>query len=303
MAQPMNSAQLCFQNAGRTFRFQLDYPHPGEIHTGHRFGNYQVDPAGKTFDGGEYQIRDEVLDVDIPDDHRIFSVQGFHVGRDPDTGAIRMASYCLQLKGWQLVADLAADFSSGTLYLRQEIDELNPNPLHAPMRDHLFHNRFAALDIAICHGSHVDYEGRSLVFIAKSGTGKTTTGLLWQDAGYRLLNDEKNLLFVRDDTAFAATSFWHGSYPLTIPGEQPLAGIFLLVQAPENKLVAVPPARAVARLLANTFSERYHKENFQRVIAAYTEVVERVPVFELHCTPDQRAVEIVKRELALSPQD
>lgn len=299
----MATAQLCFQNAGHTFRFQLDYPYPEKIETGHRFGNYQVDPEGQVFDGGEYHIRGDVLPVDIPEDHRIFSQNGFHIGRDPETGAIRMASYCLQLKGWQLVADLSADFSSGTIYLRQEIDGKDPNPLHIPMRNHLLHNRFAALDIAICHGSHVDLDGRSLVFIAKSGTGKTTTGLLWQDAGHRLFNDEKNLLFVRDDTAFAATSFWHGSYPITFPGEQPLAGIFLLVQAPENKLVPVPPVRAVARLLANTFSERYHKENFQRVIDTYTAVVERVPVFELHCTPDQRAVEIVKRELALSPQD
>jgi len=296
-------AQLCFQVAGRTFRFQLDYDYPDEIRTGHRFGNYQVDPAGQVFDGGDYQIRADVLPVDIPEDHRIFAEDGFHIGQDPHTGAIQMASYCLQLRGWQLVGDLSADFSSGTIYLRQEIDGLNDNPLHIPMRDHLLHNRFAALNIAICHGSHIDYEGRSLLFIAKSGTGKTTTGLLWQDAGYRLLNDEKNLLFIRDNTAFAATAFWHGSYPITIPGEQPLAGIFLLAQAPENKLVPVSPVRAVSRLLANTFSERYHKENFQRVIDTYTAVIERVPVFELHCTPDQRAVEIVKRELALAAKD
>jgi len=297
------AANLCFQVAGRTFRFQLEYPAPEEIFTGQRFGNYQfVPPAGQIFDGGDYIVRDELLPVEIPEAHRIHVEDGFHIGCDPETGAIRMASYCLQLKGWQLVADLSADFSTGTIYRRQEIDELNPNPLHYPMRNHLFHNRFAALDIAICHGSHIDYDGRSLLFIAKSGTGKTTTGLLWKDAGHRLLNDEKNLLFVRDDIAFASTAFWLGSYPLTIPGEQPLAGIFLLAQAPENKLVPVPPARAVARLLANTFSERYHKENFQRVIGAYSAVVERVPVFELHCTPDQRAVEIVKRELALTAQ-
>lgn len=292
---------LCFRFAGKQFRFALDYDHPPSINLGHFFHLYQVHQASGSFDG-DYVVSDEQISIQRPPSPEILFEYSwfFFVAQAPESGRILMGTCSVPGSPWILQADLAPDFSSGTIYLKREANgELAENFLDFPLRDHLMLNRLSSLDIPVCHASHVDYEGRSLIFMGPSGMGKSTAAWQWDAAGHRLLNDERNAMFVNDTgVAMAATTPWRGSHPETEIACQPLAAIFLLAQAPENRLVRVSPIRAISRLSANTFSFHYHKDLFQRILGAFGEIAARVPVYELHCTPDQRQVEAVKRTLA-----
>ena len=200
---------------------------------------------------------------------------------------------------WQLRARLREDLSEGDLWLgTREGGSDNRYPLEFPVRPLLVYNLLASHGVCVLHSSQVDLGRRSILFTGKSGAGKTTQGALWREAGYPTLNDETNLLFVNaDGAAMAASTPWNGDYGRVTPSVQPLAGVFLLNQAAEDVAIRQDPLHAAMRVMSNTFSQRTHKEHFERVMDVFGRIAERAPVFELRNTATRRTVEVVLEAL------
>jgi len=225
------------------------------------------------------------------------------VARDPDGDGWVIGSPYGNPTAWQLRGRITADFSSGTLYTGLlDSGEHNPYPLEVPIRPMVVFNLLAEHGIGVLHSSQVDLGGRSILFSGHSGAGKTTAGRIWREAGYPTLNDEMNLLYLEDGVAMVASTPWNSDYVKVTQSAQPLAGVFFLRQTPDNRAEPIQPVRATSRLLANSFSQRAFKAQFETVMGVFGELSFQVPVFELHNTADTRTIAVVKQALDASTQ-
>lgn len=156
--------------------------------------------------------------------------------------------------------------------------------------------------VLLFHGSCLEVDGRAFLFAAPSGTGKSTHAALWlQELGdrARYLNDDKPLLrFGITESPDGSRSFdgsvvaygtpWDGKHRRSSKGCAPLAGIFLLSQAPENAVAPAPAGDAFAKLFQQSYRPR-EAAGLQLSMALAARLVSSVPVWHLECLPNREA--------------
>ena len=79
--------------------------------------------------------------------------------------------------------------------------------------------KLCAYDIFLLHGSAIAVDGETYIFIAPSGTGKSTHTALWRKAlqgqhDIVMVNDDKPLIQVTKNGVFACGTPWSGTYGL-----------------------------------------------------------------------------------------
>lgn len=143
----------------------------------------------------------------------------------------------------------------------------------------------------LMHAASVVRGGEALVFTGASGAGKTTLSRL-APPGTAVLTDEVSYLR-RDGAGYSA----HGTPfagELARPGENtraPLAAIYLLHHAAENRVEPVAAAVAARAILSNVLFFAEDPVLVKAVFAAALELAERVPVRRLGFVPDARVWE------------
>ena len=88
--------------------------------------------------------------------------------------------------------------------------------------------RMLEYDTLLMHGSAVAVDGRAYLFVASSGTGKSTHTRLWREhfgARAVMVNDDKTLVRVKEDSVTVCGTPWDGKHRLSTPIEVPLAAI------------------------------------------------------------------------------
>lgn len=151
----------------------------------------------------------------------------------------------------------------------------------------------------ILHASYIEVNGRAVLFTAASGTGKSTQAALWEKhRGAVICNGDKTGLRVRDGVLYAYGLPFCGTSGICHNVTLPVAAIVALSQAPENHVTRLTPAVAAQTVMANVYADRYIPEEWNRILNLTLDVVSRVPVFHLACTPDERAVEILEKYLS-----
>lgn len=111
-------------------------------------------------------------------------------------------------------------------------------------------------DTLLIHGSAISVDGRAYLFIAPSGTGKSTHTRLWREHfGHRALmvNDDKPLIKIEDDVVYACGTPWSGKHRLDNNVMVPLAGICFLARADKNLIEKLRAEDAYEYLLRQTF--------------------------------------------------
>jgi ABC-type glutathione transport system ATPase component len=110
----------------------------------------------------------------------------------------------------------------------------------------------ARREAVIIHASSIVEDGKALVFIGHSGAGKSTISAIAESVRMNVLSDDRTILALRDGTVFAAGTPWHGSQLSGRPESVPVAAIFLLEQADEDRAIAMEPSRAFAEVIVRS---------------------------------------------------
>jgi len=138
----------------------------------------------------------------------------------------------------------------------QDILKANVNGV-GPMEAELY-----AMNIPLCewlpshdrltmHGVALEYNGKSYIFTAESGTGKSTRAFLCQqllgkdsDGKWRatIINGDKPILWFRNDRVLACGTPWSGKEGLQANRCVPLGGIFLLQRLEDAPSDSIPAA-------------------------------------------------------------
>jgi len=199
---------------------------------------------------------------------------------------------------WRLAAMVAKDFSSGTLYRGIVRPDL---PLHHPHDRLIILGMLAHLAGGVVHCSCVLDRGRALLFVGRSGVGKTTIARIWRDVGATILNDERNIIRIEDGVPLAGSSPWHGEENQVSPLHAPLAGVFFLRQAAENSVSECKPAEAVTSLFTSTLVPVFIPSGPALILQSWNALFERTPAHNLAFTPDHRVVDVCRDVISNGP--
>ena len=154
-------------------------------------------------------------------------------------------------------------------------------------------------DVLLFHGSCVAADGEGYLFIAPSGTGKSTHTRLWRELlGERavMVNDDKPLLHVSDAGVTVYGTPWDGKHRLSRNIAVPLRAVCVLERAAENRIAAISPVEAFPFLVRQSY--RYESEaDERRALALLERLTQHVGLYRLGCDQTPAAAELAWRAM------
>lgn len=154
--------------------------------------------------------------------------------------------------------------------------------------------------VAAVHSSVIVKDGRAVMFLGESGTGKSTHTRLWREniEGATLLNDDSPLIGFADGKPTVYGSPWSGKTPCYKNEQYPLRAIVRLSQAPHNKIRRIKGVAAIGALLpslppAFAFDEGLKEMMFEIL----SRVLASAEVYHLECLPNADAAKVVHQTL------
>lgn len=151
--------------------------------------------------------------------------------------------------------------------------------------------------IFLLHGSAVAVDGEVYIFVAPSGTGKSTHTALWRKLlvplGHEvvMVNDDKPLIRVADGRVFACGTPWNGAHRLSENVSLPVKAICVLERGTSNCITEITSAQAFAALYRFSFRPKDHGST-DLVLGMLEEVMRCVRFYRLKCDISTEAAEI-----------
>lgn len=146
--------------------------------------------------------------------------------------------------------------------------------------------------MSFVHSSAIVYNGRAVLFLGESGTGKSTHASLWLDnvSGSHILNDDSPVLSTASGMPIVYGSPWSGKRPFHIQCHFPLAAVVRLSQAPHNSMRRLSVPAALAALQPSLPPALMQHEAFaDKLIDIISDTISAVPVYRLECLPNADA--------------
>lgn len=152
--------------------------------------------------------------------------------------------------------------------------------------------RTAELSTLEMHASVVENGGKAYLFLAKSGTGKSTHSRMWLKniPGSHLLNDDNPIVRVLPDgTVMAFGSPWSGKTPCYHNEAYPVGAMVGIKRAPYNRITRLNTINSYAMLYSSTSGLKFDGKMSDELHFTLCEVVKKVHCFTLECLPDAQA--------------
>ena len=133
------------------------------------------------------------------------------------------------------------------------------------------------------HASVIEKDGKALIFLGKSGIGKSTHSKLWQEfvPGCSLLNDDEPIIRIMNDgTIKVFGAPWSGSTPCYRNASADVTAFVHLHQSAENRLTKQNGVESFTSLLQSTA---------MRNLRCYRQCIRQLP-----SVPASRRIEILR---------
>ena len=187
------------------------------------------------------------------------------------------------------IADVNSDFTEVDAFLRWD-DRYVSLALSSMLR--IVYSQAVLPHSAVSlHASVVVNDGKAVLFMGKSGTGKSTHSRMWLQniEGCTLLNDDNPVIRIVDGKAYVYGTPWSGKTPCYKNQNVPLKAVVRLSQAPYNKVERLIPLKAYASLMPSCSCMRWDRKSTDRLHAAVEKVIMNTGCWHLECLPDADA--------------
>lgn len=221
-----------------------------------------------------------------------------------ETSVDDMGVVCLYRNSEGYYFDLAYDMaSSGRMYADRyfreavaviDFSDIKAGHVLTSFLRILYSQAILFKDAVSMHASVICYNGEAVMFMGKSGTGKSTHSRLWLDnvLGCFLLNDDNPAVRLEGDGPVVYGTPWSGKTPCYRNEGYPLRGIARLQQAEHNICVPKTEVEAFVELLPGCSVIRYDKALYDRLCSILVSLAEKTMVARLECLPDSNAVNV-----------
>ena len=145
------------------------------------------------------------------------------------------------------------------------------------------------------HTSTITCEGKAILFLGESGTGKSTHTRLWREhiEGAVLLNDDSPIIRIIDGKPWVYGSPWSGKTPCYKNESYPLAACVRLSQAPYNQIKKLSVTQGYGALHPSCPPNfAYSDELYDYISDFLSSLLSVVPVYHLACLPDAAAARL-----------
>ena len=164
------------------------------------------------------------------------------------------------------------------------------------------YSRLAYCQTIFVHGALVqDPELGGLLFVGRSGVGKSTLAEIWKILRRaEVINGDKVFLSVKPespDTIFAYGSPWAGSSPYRVNRRVPLRAIVYLERAEENRLCRLNDMEALVTYIPSVYMPNWDIRLTEKVMDTLDLMMPRVPVYRMSCGMDASGVSMLINEL------
>ncbi len=150
----------------------------------------------------------------------------------------------------------------------------------------------------LMHASFIDIGGSAVLFSAPCGTGKSTQAELWRvHRNAEIINGDKAGVYLENGKAFAGGIPFCGTSGICKNRDLPLKAIVLLSQGKENIAKHLTGVEALQGVIKNIYLDLLAPMEKQMCIDFVIELLSAVPVISLECTPDERAIEELEKNL------
>ena len=154
--------------------------------------------------------------------------------------------------------------------------------------------RLPEFDAVLVHGSCIAVDGEGYLFMASSGTGKSTHTRLWRELmGSRaiMVNDDKPIIRLIDGKPMIFGTPWDGKHRLSTNIGVPLKGACFLRRGQQNAIEPVSPAAAFPQFLKHTYRPE-DPSALQKTLQLIDVLVDSVPMWQLACTISVTAAQL-----------
>lgn len=188
-------------------------------------------------------------------------------------------------------------FESATAYIRPEDSSMGA--VLSSMVRFLFAQAVLKHDGVFVHASCVSMEGKSYLFLGKSGTGKSTHTRQWLQAfpDCRLLNDDNPALRIEDGKVMVYGTPWSGKTSCYKNEGYPVAGIARLRQAKTNSFYLLEGPEIFAALLPSCSAIRQDAGLLEALYCTLIQIAEQVTVGCMECLPNIDAARVCYNSL------
>jgi hypothetical protein len=146
----------------------------------------------------------------------------------------------------------------------------------------------------IFHSAGMIIDGNGFLFVGHSGAGKSTIVDLLRTEG-EILCDDRNIVrrFPEEWRIFGTWS--HGDIPDVSPSSAPLRAIFLLEQAPENRIIPIEDTREIVRKLPFYIVKAFVTADWwDKTLTLVGRLAREVPIYRLRFKKSQSVIEVLK---------
>lgn len=193
------------------------------------------------------------------------------------------------------IADVNPDFTKVDAFLRWD-DRYVSLALSSMLRI-VFSQAVLSHSAVSLHASVVVKDCKAVLFMGKSGTGKSTHSRLWLEhiPGTSLLNDDNPIVRLNGDNAVAYGSPWSGKTHCYLNESAPVAAFVRLKQAPYNEFAIKEDVEAFKALLPGCSVVRQDPMLHSALCTTLIGLSSLVKVGEMACLPNKEAAEICFR--------
>lgn len=143
----------------------------------------------------------------------------------------------------------------------------------------------------VMHGAAITYKDSAILFIAPSGTGKSTHIKLWKQAfkdRVDIINGDKPIVCIENSISVFGTP-WAGKENWHKNRNAPLKAICLLKQGKNNCINKVDPQAYLPEILRQVYLPT-DKTSLKQTLELFDSLVKGVPIYVLECNISQEAV-------------
>lgn len=144
----------------------------------------------------------------------------------------------------------------------------------------------------VVHGAAIGYKENAFLFMAPSGTGKTTHIRLWQQylgKEVEIINGDKPILHIAENEVMVYGTPWAGKEGWNTNTKMPLKAVCILKREKENRIAKINPYEYIPEILQQIYIPQ-NADASKKTLELFEKFLNEVSFYILYCNISEQAV-------------